>query len=425
VPEYREYYDKRQIIDFNSVVGDLGTDGVYCVDNGIMRILRYLVATRGLWRATYCINSFERGYTIPNVTEFLPIERAIAEFLGRKDMSCDLVSALNEIRDAILSKSCGGAPSESTMSSSGRWGSGLNYQRPVSFGQEGDLFATEEDFNASLCKKANWLVDGLIASIGNLSYISLAEALLGGVALGVVAFMSVPPAGALVALALAVGVSFALSDFCSSLQEYIQENREDFICAVYTSENSDLLYDAIDGLIDSAIATIGVAVGQEALAFVIMAFIDTDTLSQVYGDNDNINGTNEGCGDCLGEWQVASVIDYTNLGTYQNINAINDLSTTWGNLTFNVGSAIEFGPFEGVVNAVAVWAAGPSGGVLAVTADSEVVSTGGSFDGTDPNGSYMTIYDFSSPVDSPENITITFDLTSNDRAIYEIQFRVA
>jgi len=425
MPEFRAYYDKRQIVDFNSVVGDLGTDGIYCVDNGVMRILRYLVSTRGLWRSTYCIDSFESGYTIPNVSEFLLIERAISEFLGGKDMSCDLVSALNEIRDAILSKSCGGNLSESTMSSSGRWGSGVNYQRPASFGQEGDLFATEEDFSASLCMKANWLVDGLIASIGNLSYVSLAEALLGGVALGVVAFMSVPPAGALVALALAVGVSFALSDFCSNLQEYIRDNREDFICAIYNSENSDELFDAIDELIDIAIASIGVTVGQEALAFVVMAFIDTDVLAQVYSNNSNINGENSGCDECLGAWETALIKSYSNLGTYQNINSLVDYSSTWGELTFNQGAAIEFGPIEGTVNACGVWAAEPSGGVLAITADGAVVSAGGSFVGENPAGSYLTVFEFTSPVTDPESITVSLDLSGNDKPIYEIQFRVA
>jgi len=425
MPEFRPYYDKRQIIDFSGVVSDLGANGIYCIDNGVMRILRYLVGTRGLWRSTYSIAGLADGYLCPDASEFLPVERAIAEFLGETDMSCDLVGALNEIRDAIKGKSCGSSPSETAMSSSGRWGSGTNYQRPISFGGEGDLFATEGEFNASLCMKANWLIDGLIASIGNLSYISLAEALLGGVALGVVAFMSVPPAGALVALALAVGVSFALSDFCSDLQQYISDNREDFICAVYTSETSDALFDAIDELIDIGIAAIGVTVGQEALAFVVMAFVDTDTMAQVYTADSRLNGSSDGCGGCYGEWQVAPLLDYSNIGTYQNINAINDQSSTWGNLTFNQGAAVEFGPIQGVVNACAVWAAQPSGGVSAITADSIVVNSGGAFDGIDSNGSYMTIYEFSSPVTNPESITITLNLSGNDKPIYEIQFRVA
>lgn len=290
MPEFRKEPNgiSRQYVDFNNVVNGLSDYGIFCINLGIMPIIRILLEERGMWRTTYVVERVDGGYYIPTPEEFNPVDEAISEFLGSDNMSCDLVSALNEIRDAIRSMKPCQVTVRTSVFDGERWAgsTGIIYDKPVTFGGPNDAFATREAFNESLCNKANWLFEGFVSAIRNLSALSLAEAIGGSVGLAVigVAFMSNPPVATLTALAIAVGVTFALSEFLASLESYLNDNRQEFVCAIYNSDTAEVAYDAIDAIIDVALSYIGLAVGKEAMAITLMAFIDVDTISQAYAD---------------------------------------------------------------------------------------------------------------------------------------------
>jgi hypothetical protein len=155
-------------------------------------------------------------------------------------------------------------------------------------------------------------------------------------------------------------------------------------------------------------------------AFVGVLFAESADLAGFAGTSD--------CSECVVyvEQQVIFGISaWTNIGTYQAINSINDTQVGWGNLTFHNGAVLTFFPGQYSayhVKSAIVWSEARNGGVSAIYADGNLVSNGGAFTSGELNGSYQKEYIFSAPVLSPTAIAIHVNAIIAEAPVFEIQF---
>ena len=100
MPEYRKYYNKREIIKLDLVQNEDYTDNVIlCVPKFAYDVARSMLAHYGKFRTSYAVSYGEQHYEIPSDAAFDDIEASIDLFLGSRDMSCDIVEALECICD--------------------------------------------------------------------------------------------------------------------------------------------------------------------------------------------------------------------------------------------------------------------------------------------------------------------------------------
>jgi len=244
----------RTLIDFNEVLSRLATNEsvLLCLPVGVLDIIRKLLRDRGLWRTTYAIETNDIGYTMPTPAEFNPVKQAILQFLEETvTMNCnEFISALDGIRQAILASSCcnGIGPGYISDGEGGYWyGTQEPKEKPTTFGGVGDEFSSEAAFQAQLCAAANNIISGLIQSLNFWSALTLAGLIAGS--LIVAFFVTAPPLAVFLTLAGA-GFSFGAM---STLSNYINDNRQEWACAIYNAEGySDMLVN-IDQLISGMV----------------------------------------------------------------------------------------------------------------------------------------------------------------------------
>lgn len=284
MPDWRNYAKNRQMVSFNEFIADSSEYGLYCINKGVYRVLRYLAKERGLWRSTYYINLFDNGYTCPDVDEFIPIDRAISEFLGENDMSCDLLSGLRGIESAIRAIQCGGGGGGISVGPDGgiRYGSGRLYESPASDGAAQSLgFEDLTAYNEHKCQAANAIVSGLIASINNLAGLSLFNLVAGGTVLFAVGLLSNPPMAIIVLLA---GLSLATGAFYG-LADAIDNNRQSLVCKLYNSPDTIAAYDNFKADITGLIIEVyGVEVGVSVIVDLVASMCNTDVLNSLYNN---------------------------------------------------------------------------------------------------------------------------------------------
>ena len=100
MPEYRKYYNKREIIKLDLVQTEDYTDNVIlCVPKFAYDVARSMLAHYGKFRTSYAVDYGELFYQLPDDSQFDTIEASIDLFLGSRDMSCDIVTALECICD--------------------------------------------------------------------------------------------------------------------------------------------------------------------------------------------------------------------------------------------------------------------------------------------------------------------------------------
>lgn len=252
-------------------------------------------------------------------------------------MSCsdatNLSDAIRYLADKLYAKNCcgtiGGPTGIVGLTPGGNisYGDNPGLTQPGTEGDPPEGFSTWEEYFAYKCAAANHLADGIIASLHNLSVISLANlaalATLIGLSLG--PFIIFPPSAipvaiaALVALGVAVGILFDIGD-------YLSTNREDFVCALYNSESALAAQDALIALIDEALAAL--VVSSELHPFIrtlALLIASTDTLNQLfdgsltsaYADADCSGCTPVPCEDFVEPTYPANVVVVTDLGNNQ------------------------------------------------------------------------------------------------------------
>ena len=102
MPDYRKYYNKREIIKLDLVGPTDYTDNVIlCVPKFAYDVARSMLAHYGKFRTSYAASYGELFYQLPDDSQFDTIEASIDLFLGSRDMSCDIVTALECICDAF------------------------------------------------------------------------------------------------------------------------------------------------------------------------------------------------------------------------------------------------------------------------------------------------------------------------------------
>lgn len=308
MPEWRNYAKNRQMVSFDEFIADSSEYGLYCINKGIYRVLRYLAKERGLWRSTYYINLFDNGYTCPDVDEFIPIDRAISEFLGENDMSCDLLSGLRGIEAAIRAIQCGNG-GVSVGGGVPRYGSGSYVGSPTTEQEAIDAgFSSLSGYNEHKCHAANAIVDGLVASINNLAGYSLINLIAGGTVLFAVGLLSNPPMAIIVLLAglgLATGAFYGLADA-------IDNNRQSLVCELYNSPDTIAAYDNFKAAItDVTVEVYGVEVGVSVIVDLVASMCNTDVLNSLYNNVGLPSVGNLLPCDCGGDW-IAQLDGYYN-----------------------------------------------------------------------------------------------------------------
>ena len=100
MPDYRKYYSNREIIKLDLVQNEDYTDNVIlCVPKFAYDVARSMLAHYGKFRTSYAASYGELFYELPDDSLFDTIEASIDLFLGSRDMSCDIVAALECICD--------------------------------------------------------------------------------------------------------------------------------------------------------------------------------------------------------------------------------------------------------------------------------------------------------------------------------------
>jgi len=100
MPDYRKYYSNREIIKLDLVQNEDYTDNVIlCVPKFAYDVARSMLAHYGKFRTSYAASYGDQFYELPDDNLFDTIEASIDLFLGSRDMSCDIVEALECICD--------------------------------------------------------------------------------------------------------------------------------------------------------------------------------------------------------------------------------------------------------------------------------------------------------------------------------------
>lgn len=204
----------------------------------------------------------------------------------------------------------------------------VQYVTPISGGQDVPMYGTQppigvesgsypegyeslEEYQVSKCEIANLIVDGLIGSLRNLGAISLANlaGLAGLILVAIIGLISFPPA----AIGLMIGFLLMLTGAVGMLKlagDDVEENRSQWVCYMYTSDNTEAVIAVIADLIDALIANIG-ATGTIGIAIksIVLLLMNSDTLNQLFKYTAHLNYPEADCStcqECTGEaWDFA------------------------------------------------------------------------------------------------------------------------
>lgn len=190
---------------------------------------------------------------------------------------------------------------------------GLTEQGNMSYGtQEGIVqgdpeqeappegFASWEEFFAKKCTAANALADGFVTSLRGLSILAIINttglgALIGGAIGG---FIVLPAAAIPIIVAAMIGLGLSIT-VLGLIADYIETNRDDFVCGLYLSGSAMAAQDFISGVIDEALAALVVASALHPLIRTIaMVMASTDTLNQLFDGSMQATYPDADCSGC-------------------------------------------------------------------------------------------------------------------------------
>jgi hypothetical protein len=190
-----------------------------------------------------------------------------------------IAAALESLPGAIAAASCcqGVGPGYVEDGEGGVWyGTQQPKPKPTTFGGEFDEFDTETEFDAHLCQAANNIVSGLIQSLNFWSALTLAGLVAGS--LIVAFFIAAPPVAVFVTLGLA-GFSFGVM---ATLSNYIDTNRQDWVCAIYNSTGYASMLVEVDTLISEMVIALDIGAFEVPLTDLVHAALSTDVFNTAY-----------------------------------------------------------------------------------------------------------------------------------------------
>lgn len=283
----RNFVRTRVLIDYNTFLAAKGSYGLVCVDYGLLGAIRVLLRTYGLRRANWVTAYSEAGYTDVTDAEMDIIDAAIGEFMEEtNDMSTcnDFVSALQDIANAIASQQgcgcgAGGAGSTDPPPSTEQPGQPGN---PGGGDSVPEGFASYAEYNAYKCDVAEWIVQQVETDLlwwGSASWTTLALT-------AFIAAMVTPIPGDEVVILLGWLVSLAIQGVATAgvvaMQDAVDNNRDDFVCALYSGGNAEESKTQVDSVIDSAIDGETSALYAPLLKSILETMFNQDNINRLY-----------------------------------------------------------------------------------------------------------------------------------------------
>lgn len=277
----RRYSNTRQMVDFSKVQSLVDCTFVI-LPTSIWRIKEKLFQERGSWISTYYTERGPYSYDVPNEQDF---EAWLDE--GRNAiMACDLDGLLSRLDAINLSLQAGNQISQSCCTVAGGayvsdgeggvfYGTEPPLDPPTTFGGPGE-FADSEAYLLQRCLATNLMVSGLIATLNNMSILSVVSLVAGTAIVG--AFVASPPVGVVLALLVAEFASSSFGNFAG----YIDDNREDFVCALFVNDTYAGVIDALSDLVHNFCNTFGLLAFEALLVDVVKWMITTDTFNTMY-----------------------------------------------------------------------------------------------------------------------------------------------
>lgn len=161
-------------------------------------------------------------------------------------------------------------------------------------------YDTLEDYLLAKCQIANLIVDGVISTLRRIAAFTLfnvtALAVLIGLALA--SIIVFPPAAIPVMVGAIIAASLEIAVF-GSAADYIEDNRDDFVCALYNGDGSASIVSVLADLIDALIATIPTTGPvSAAIKTVLLLLFNSDTLNQLFSGQANLDYPNADCSGC-------------------------------------------------------------------------------------------------------------------------------
>ena len=159
---------------------------------------------------------------------------------------------------------------------------------------------TWEDYFQHKCSVAHFIVDSLLTSMRQLAFIELVGLTVGSVAIGaaLAGCISLGPAGIpiLVAALIVAGV---LEGLALLVEDYLEDNRTELVCALYNSETTQEAIDILMEYIDEGIGAIAVSLPVGAAIRVIALLLaGTDTINQLFTNTLAIAYPDADCSGC-------------------------------------------------------------------------------------------------------------------------------
>jgi hypothetical protein len=353
--EYRQYNSKREIIKLDLVQPNDYTDSVIlCVPKFAYDVARSMLLHYGRWRTSYAVEYGELFYKLPNDAQWDTILSSIDEFLGSRDMSCDLVDALENINATLRAQTC------CTSGSGGQfidddfyYGTQSPLIAPASFGGSGDDFASIEAWEIHKCQAANAIAEGLIWALNSWSTLSLASLTAGAIGVGIAAIFITPPVAIFLALA-AQGILFGA---LATIANAVSDSKAELVCLLYNSDSAASAYDNLVTFMDDVVIDLGfIELEANLVVSLIMQFAPIDTMNSLFSSvglpavSDPIDCAS--CAECpdyrvsvgtdLGDGEVSSTQNAENGWQYVTI-LFNRNETDWcgGQVTVNSISITE------------------------------------------------------------------------------------
>lgn len=282
----RPYYSSRQIIDVDDFLSRADDSYLMCISGSMVYALRKLAKTRLLWETTYAKTKAEQSYTLPDETDFDAIEDIVSEWIADSEeiemCNAALINALQDIALATRESSCcfGAAGSGMEIGGDFYYGTETPLEAPTSFGS-GEEFATEELWEAHKCEAANAIVNGLAATIANMSIftlvnltgLSIVAALIG------IGLLTIPPVAIVLALIFTGFTMGALVTFSND----ILDNQEELVCGLYNADGAIDAYDWLKEALEDIAIDLGVVeISIGPLIDLAMNLVTIDSLNHLY-----------------------------------------------------------------------------------------------------------------------------------------------
>lgn len=313
MPELRPYPkgSSRTLIDYTAITEliGVGEGAIVCLPVSVIPIIRKLLLDRGLWRTTYVIDYGEMGYTIPTDVEFNPIRQIILETLQEiENMTCasdvklGLLAVANAITALARAQCCNTVGVNIYQGTDEEGDIIYGTEPPIDFGDPEvdpppDGYETWDDWFDQLCQNTYALADSFIATLSNLSYLSVfnLSVLVGAVG----AFILLPPSISPMLLFWLAQLILSLSTL-RELGAWLESNKNELVCAIYNADNAASAQTAIRGVLRTGLtdASIDPAL-HETILNIAMALLSTDTLNQLYTGEMKVTYPGADCEGCL------------------------------------------------------------------------------------------------------------------------------